>query len=98
MPCPERRASPHRAERLTLAAFSARTLAPSKKILALAQALGVDCNASTLKPADATPAPRGRPRKGTAADAPGAAPAPGEGAQQQEGKAKGKRRKGDKGE
>jgi transcriptional regulator with XRE-family HTH domain len=32
-------------------------------VLALAEALGVDCNAFTKPPADTTPAPRGRPRK-----------------------------------
>jgi transcriptional regulator with XRE-family HTH domain len=36
-------------------------------VLALAEALGVDCLAFTLRPAGESPAGRGRPRKGTSA-------------------------------
>jgi transcriptional regulator with XRE-family HTH domain len=45
-------------------------------VLALAEALGVDCTAFTVKPEDTPPHGPGRPRK--AADTPGTAPGEGE--------------------
>jgi transcriptional regulator with XRE-family HTH domain len=45
-------------------------------VLALAQALGVECSAFTTAPATTTPAPRGRPRKGGGAPPEPMAPAP----------------------
>ena len=47
-------------------------------VLALAQALGVDCNAFTKAPADSTQAPRGRPRKAAGSDATAQTPEPAE--------------------